>query len=171
MFSIAVSMWIYLNVMKITRMWLHLRFTNKQPLFYSFETIHISTKDVIHYSYSRVLPLNWTVGMPGILAATVEDAVITLVFLLLSIIPIKFMIWHVIKYFGFCSYAAICDQPLQRKPLYSQVHSDEIISKFAPKLLLLEFTSTTCQYGVNFRFQYYFIPRNIIKSKLSSSWT
>jgi len=25
---------------------------------------------------SRLLPLNWTVGMPGILAATVEDALI-----------------------------------------------------------------------------------------------
>ena len=29
----------------------------------------------------RVLPLNWTVGMVGILAGTVEDALITLVVL------------------------------------------------------------------------------------------
>jgi Asp-tRNA(Asn)/Glu-tRNA(Gln) amidotransferase A subunit family amidase len=26
--------------------------------------------------YLRLLPLNWTVGMPGILAATVEDALV-----------------------------------------------------------------------------------------------
>ncbi|KAJ1686182.1 hypothetical protein LUZ63_017572 [Rhynchospora breviuscula] len=45
-------------------------------------------------SNSGVLPLNWTVGMPGILAATVEDALI--------------------------AYAAICNQPLQRQPIYSQ---------------------------------------------------
>ncbi|KAJ3703660.1 hypothetical protein LUZ61_007365 [Rhynchospora tenuis] len=45
-------------------------------------------------SNSGVLPLNWTVGMPGILAATVEDALIT--------------------------YAAICNQPLQGQPIYSQ---------------------------------------------------
>lgn len=30
--------------------------------------------------YSSVVPLNWTVGMPGILAATVEDALIASVF-------------------------------------------------------------------------------------------
>lgn len=30
--------------------------------------------------YSSVLPLNWTVGVPGILAATVEDALIASVF-------------------------------------------------------------------------------------------
>jgi len=30
--------------------------------------------------YFSVLPLNWTVGVPGILAATVEDALITLVY-------------------------------------------------------------------------------------------
>jgi hypothetical protein len=29
--------------------------------------------------FFRVLPLNWTVGMAGILAGTVEDAVIALV--------------------------------------------------------------------------------------------
>jgi hypothetical protein len=32
----------------------------------------------------RLLPLNWTVGMPGILAATVEDALIALVISLVS---------------------------------------------------------------------------------------
>lgn len=45
-------------------------------------------------SNSGVLPLNWTVGIPGILAATVEDALIT--------------------------YAAICNQPLQGQTIYSQ---------------------------------------------------
>jgi hypothetical protein len=31
------------------------------------------------YAISRVLPINWTVGMVGILAGTVEDALIVLV--------------------------------------------------------------------------------------------
>lgn len=37
-----------------------------------------------HYNFSflmlRVLPLNWTVGMVGVLAGTVEDAMIVSVF-------------------------------------------------------------------------------------------
>lgn len=88
--------------------------------------------------------------MPGILAATVEDALITLVILLLSIVSIKLyydLACDQILLFWFCSYAAICNQPLQGQTIYSQVYMvmKLTISKFPPEKLLSDLTLTTCQ--------------------------
>ena len=56
----------------------------------------------------RVLPLNWTVGMVGILAGTVEDALITLVLLsmifFLQEVPRLVSQLLIFQYFQVCSY-------------------------------------------------------------------
>lgn len=56
----------------------------------------------------RVLPLNWTVGMVGILAGTVEDALITLVALsmifFLQQVPRLVSQFLIFQYLQLCSY-------------------------------------------------------------------